>query len=284
MSNVPLIVMMTDYGHTDPFTGILKGVIARIAPEVKVIDLTHGIPSGDILRGAINLWQAKQYFPQGTIFLCVVDPGVGTSRRCILVDSGGYSFIGPDNGLFTLNYEGDFKVRELNNPAYFLPKISETFHGRDIFAPVAAHLAQGVPPEELGPVITDFIQLSLPQLVISTEGALRGECLFPDQFGNMVTSLGKFQKKQETLEFSPWITTNPPKAPAINYPVKNLIIHLTNGRRLSWVNTFAAIPKGECAFLIGGSGLLEIVANQQSATYLLGLEAGEPVILSSEGE
>ena len=276
--------MLTDYGLTDPFTGILKGVIAQIAPEVKIIDLTHGISSGDILRGAINLWQAKQYFPQGTIFLCVVDPGVGTSRQGILVESGGYSFIGPDNGLFTFNYVGDFKVRELNNPTYFLPMISETFHGRDIFAPVAAHLARGVPPEEFGPVITDLIRLPLPQLDILTAGTLRCECLFSDKFGNMVTSLGKFQKKLETLEFSPWITPDPLKAPHISYPIKNLILLLTNGKRISWVNTFAAISKGECAFLIGGSGLLEIAANQQSATYLLGLKAGEPVILKSEGD
>src|SRR3990170_2793230 len=212
MAYFPLIVLMTDYGLADPFSGILKGVISRIAPEVAMIDLTHEIPRGDILRGAINLWQARPFFPEGTIFLCVVDPGVGTTRRGILVNSGGYSFIGPDNGLFTFIYETDFKVRELYNPAYFLPITSTTFHGRDIFAPVAAYVARSIPAEELGPVITNPTRLPLPRLDCPNVGVLQGECL------------------------------------------------------------------------VGSSGLLEIVANQQSATNLLGLGVGETVILKSEGD
>jgi len=284
MAIFPLIVLMTDYGLADPFSGILKGVISRIAPEVVMIDLTHEIPHGDILRGAINLWQARPYFPRGTIFLCVVDPGVGTTRRGILVNSGGYSFIGPDNGLFTFIYEIDFQIRELYNPAYFLPITSATFHGRDIFAPVAAYVARGIPSEELGPLITNPTRIPLPRLDCPTMGVLQGECLFADRFGNMLTSLGKFQDNRESLVFTPWISVRPPLAAANKYLVKNLYLHLQNGRRLSWVNTFAAIPEGDCAFLVGSSGLIEIVANQQSATNLLGLGAGETVILKSEGD
>jgi len=284
MAYFPLIVLMTDYGLADPFSGILKGVISRIAPEVAMIDLTHEIPRGDILRGAINLWQARPFFPEGTIFLCVVDPGVGTTRRGILVNSGGYSFIGPDNGLFTFIYETDFKVRELYNPAYFLPITSTTFHGRDIFAPVAAYVARSIPAEELGPVITNPTRLPLPRLDCPNVGVLQGECLFADRYGNMLTSLGKFQDFQESLLFTPWISVRPSLAAASKYPVKNLYLHLQNGKRLLWVNTFAAIPDGDCAFLVGSSGLLEIVANQQSATNLLGLGVGETVILKSEGD
>ncbi|HJZ04967.1 MAG TPA: SAM-dependent chlorinase/fluorinase [Patescibacteria group bacterium] len=284
MANFPLIVLMTDYGLADPFSGILKGVISRIAPEVAMIDLTHEIPHGDVLRGAINLWQARSYFPEGTIFLCVVDPGVGTTRRGILVNSGGYSFIGPDNGLFTFIYGIDFQVRELYNPAYFLPITSATFHGRDIFAPVAAYVARGVSSAEFGPGITNPARLPLPRLDSPTVGVLRGECLFADRFGNMLTSIGKFQDNRDSLVFTPWISVHPPLASAIKYPAKNLYLHLKNGRRLSWANTFAAVPEGDSAFLVGSSGLLEIVANQQSATNLLGLEAGEPVILKSEGD
>jgi S-adenosylmethionine hydrolase len=284
MANLPLIVLMTDYGLADPFSGILKGVISRIVPEIAMIDLTHEIPHGDILRGAISLWQARPYFPEGTIFVCVVDPGVGTNRRGILVNSGGHTFIGPDNGLFTFIYEFDFQVRELDNPAYFLPSTSATFHGRDLFAPVAAYVARGVPSEELGPLITNPTRLPLPRLDCPTVGVLQGECLFADRFGNMLTSLGKFQDNRESLIFTPWLSKHPPLASASKYLAKNLYLHLQNGRRLSWVNSFAAIPEGDCAFLVGSSGLLEIVANQQSATNLLGFRAGETVILKSEGD
>jgi len=295
MDDFPPIVLMTDFGLADPFAGILKGVIAQIAPRVSVIDLTHEIPAGDVRRAAITLWQAYRYFPPGTVFLCVVDPGVGSSRQPILLQSGGYTYIGPDNGLFTFVVKKEFIGWQLENAAFRLTPTSATFHGRDIFAPAAAHFARGVQAslpgqaDNFGPLLADIVRLPSPRLENIASGGLRGEVLFPDRFGNLLTSLGCFQQKGEELIFSPWVG----EAVGGCFPSKKVRIQLENGDSLTLLTTFDEIPNGECrnsssarnyrsaAALIGSSGLLEIAAKGRSAATLLGLQSGAPLILTT---
>ena len=168
------IALLTDFGFQDPYVGMMKGVIARITPHVQIIDLTHSIPRGDVPRGAFELWRSISYFPQQTIFVAVVDPGVGTARRPIALAWSEKICVGPDNGIFTYllatNEAPISVVLEANN--FHLEFVSNTFHGRDIFAPVAAHIARGIDLAELGPPTNDFVRLPLPKLEL-IEGILK---------------------------------------------------------------------------------------------------------------
>lgn len=277
MKTSPLIVLLTDFGSSDAFAGILKGVITRISPAISMLDLTHEIPPGDVRRAAITLWQALPYFPKNTVFLCVVDPGVGTSRRALLVRSSGYSFVGPDNGLFSFVLADDHQARELRNPELALSNPSSTFHGRDIFAPAAAHLARGVPAEEFGPQATGLVRLTPPRLSSPSAGVLIGEVLHADRFGNLLTSLGRFDYSAdgEFLLFSPWL----PGLSEARFSPRGSWLRLPGEVDLAWASTFADIPPGSCAVALGSSGLLEIVANRRSASELLGINGGESIIL-----
>jgi S-adenosylmethionine hydrolase len=208
----PLIAILTDFGLQDPFAGILKGVIANLAPGVPMIDLAHDIPPGDVRRAAVYLWQSAPYFPAGTIFLAVVDPGVGSSRRPMVLQvvhehsSMTQWFVGPDNGLFTFMLNGNFNGWTITNPDFMLPGPSKTFHGRDIFAPAAAHLANGVPGPDFGASISDPVRLASPRLEQTGPDDLSGEILFADRFGNLLTSLGRFDRMDgEQLKFEPWL-------------------------------------------------------------------------------
>jgi S-adenosylmethionine hydrolase len=275
MAVAPCIALLTDFGTTDPFVGIMKGVLAAIAPGVPLIDLTHGIPASDVQRAAITLWQAHTYFPTGTIFLSVVDPGVGTARRALCVSSSGYTFFGPDNGLFSFCLAPGFAAWELVNPAYALPEASATFHGRDRFAPAAAHAARGVPLAAFGPAVEELVRLPSPVLSRSASGHLLGEVLHADHFGNLLTSLGCFRFDGEQSVLDPWL---PGVAGAVYSPSQTWL-QLPGGHRLAWVRTFADIPPADCAVLVGSSGLLEIVANRRPAAQLLNLSSGSQIQL-----
>lgn len=186
------IVLLTDFGLSDPYVGVMKGVIDGISSETKLIDLSHYVPPQNILVGARMLKDNRNYFPKGSIFLAVVDPGVGGSRKAIAIKSCGYYYVGPDNGLFGPIFEFDKRaiVRELVNKKYWRTQNpSSTFHGRDIFAPVAAHLSQS--PQifsSLGPVQTRIKQASFPK-VTKSKGSIRGEISYFDSFGNAVTNI-----------------------------------------------------------------------------------------------
>jgi S-adenosylmethionine hydrolase len=188
----PLIAILTDFGTSDPFVGIMKGVIAQIAPGVPTIDLTHEIPPGDIRRAAVELWRSTPYFPNGTVFLCVVDPGVGTARRSVIVTGNlmqdrtekAYTFVGPDNGTFTF-LEHTLPAWELKSPSFALQGASSTFHGRDVYAPAAAYAALGHAGAEFGPPVKELVRLPLPRLKTSANGQLQGEILHADHFGNL---------------------------------------------------------------------------------------------------
>ncbi|HLE15974.1 MAG TPA: SAM-dependent chlorinase/fluorinase [Anaerolineales bacterium] len=282
--NAP-IVLLTDYGTSDPYVGILKGVISGIAPDIPVIDLTHEIQPGDLLQGAVTLWMARPYFPAGTVFCCVVDPGVGTARRAILVEAGDFRYIGPDNGLFTFVSDQDCLAWMIEEPDLMFTNLSVTFHGRDIFAPAAAHAARGVSGSSFGRRVEGLIRLAQPILKAVDDREVKGEILYVDRFGNLLTSLGAFREvERDSYQLDPWLEDTLPEN-QVRYvsKLKSRLI-LPGGRSLDWIRTFADKPVGECAVLVGSSGLLEVVANQGSAAQNLGLARGDQVTLIQSGD
>lgn len=184
----PLITLLSDFGTVDGFVGAMKGVILSTAPDATVVDLTHEIPAQDVWSGAWALREAAPHFPAETIHVAVVDPGVGTPRRPIALRSRDHWFIGPDNGLLSLAADGALAGVVLQDPAYRRAQVSNTFHGRDIFAPAAGHLAAGVTPTELGPEIRNWERLTLPQAAVEGDLAT-GQVIHVDQFGNLITSI-----------------------------------------------------------------------------------------------
>ena len=271
----PLIALLSDFGTSDPYVGIMKGILAGISPETRFIDLTHHIPPGDIQRGAFSLWQSSLDLPSGTIFLAVVDPGVGTERKAICLDCAGQRFIGPDNGLFSfLLYGKEYHAWELSNPAYQLSTPGSTFHGRDIFAPAAAHAANGIPGEKFGNPVKSIKRLAEPRLELNGK-SLSGEVLSSDRFGNLFTSLGRFHSNDSRhLILRSW--TNQTNCKIMDHSCVEILV---KGKTLPLVKTFSAIPEGSCAGLIGSTGLLEIVCNLGSAKNILGLKRGDPILL-----
>ncbi|MEA2008202.1 MAG: SAM-dependent chlorinase/fluorinase [Chloroflexota bacterium] len=296
----PLIALTTDFGESDPFVGIMKGVISGIAPGVSLVDITHAIPPGDIQRGAIVLWQSAPYFPPGTVFLAVVDPGVGTKRKGIILYAQGRIFVGPDNGLFSyLLVEGenaqawelaDTLLGDLHSSAVDLQpsavdlqpsavnlQPSATFHGRDVFAPSAARAALGVKGAEFGEKCPHLARLPFPSLEVISTRELRGEIVTIDQFGNLLTSLGRFvPAEDEQLQLFPWLGQH---LPMVKFSLDKARVLLPDGQSLPFVNTFAQVSPGNCAALIGSTGLIEIVANRQSSANILKLKRGSQISL-----
>jgi S-adenosyl-L-methionine hydrolase (adenosine-forming) len=194
MSFKPLITLTTDFGNDDPFAGVIKGVIYSINPEATIVDLTHSIPPQNILQAAFAIGMNYHYFPEHSVHVVVVDPGVGSERRPILVSSAGHYFIGPDNGLFSHIYksaEEDPIVVHITSSRYFLKEDSPTFQGRDIFSPCAAWLSTGMDISRFGERIADYKRIDLPMAVRHNAHLLRGEVIFNDRFGNAVTNIEK---------------------------------------------------------------------------------------------
>jgi hypothetical protein len=189
-----VVTLTTDFGIRDGFVGILKGVIYGIAPQVEIVDISHSIAPQAVREGAFTLRRAAPFFPSGTVHVYVVDPGVGTQRRPLAARLGDHYFVGPDNGMLTPLIEEAERNKKavefvhLNNPKYWLPKVSRTFHGRDIFAPVGAHLAQGIPLSELGTPFNDPVRMELPRPV-KTENGWSAHVTVIDVFGNLTTDL-----------------------------------------------------------------------------------------------
>jgi S-adenosyl-L-methionine hydrolase (adenosine-forming) len=255
----PLITLLTDFGNRDTFVGTMKGVILSICPEAQIVDLTHEVPPQAVVTGAFLLKTAMGYFPKGTVHLAVVDPGVGSRRKAIAIKSQGHYFVGPDNGLFPAALEdwGIEQVVELTDKKYQLPNSSSTFHGRDVFAPVAAHLAKGVPLSKLGKKLTRWVKGEIPKPRKTTKGYL-GQVLWVDHFGNLITNLeGKHV-------FRPF--------------------RLKIGRKvLSRIGShYAEVKKGEAIASIGSSGHLEISVNSGRADLKLGISIGASVDISRD--
>jgi S-adenosylmethionine hydrolase len=263
-----IITLLTDFGTEDYFVGAVKGIILTRSPTTVIVDITHAIPPQDVRAGTFTLSAVYDDFPAGSIHLAVVDPGVGSNRRPILVEAAGHLFVGPDNGLFSmvLDRVPASKVRHVTNADYFLPNPSSTFHGRDIFAPVAAALAQGVPPEELGPVIQDPVRFGFAESESLLDGSMVGRVIHIDHFGNCVTN---FAWKQ----FQPLLT-----ARFFCLAVKQYEIH-----QLSRTYSEATLPAGEPFAIIGSAGFLEISLPCSSAARELKITVGDPVKLTVSG-
>ena len=260
-----LITLLTDFGTADYFVGAMKGVILSINPAAVVVDITHEIPPQDVREGAFTLGAACVSFPAGTIHVAVVDPGVGSARRGILVAGGGQYFVGPDNGLFSFVYERDHQARvfQLTNEKYFGPKVSATFHGRDIFAPVAAALSKGEAVEEFGEEIKDYVRLPELKPKRTEGGTIEATIIHIDRFGNCVTNLTPAELDEEVMANHPRLTINGHT--------------ITSFRRF-----FSEGDEPDELFAIWGSaGYLEIAANRASAACLLNAERGQMVQVQS---
>jgi S-adenosylmethionine hydrolase len=257
-----VITLTTDFGSTDHETGVLKGVIWKIAPQVKIADLSHDISSYDIIEAALLFWRVVPYFPDGTIHVAVIDPGVGTSRRAIAAHIDAQYFVGPDNGIFSLlQYEAEQNDRlvnfiQLDEPKYWLPDVSNVFHGRDIFAPVAAHLAADIPFSSLGTSIDDPIRLKIPNPV-PTQNGWKGQIIHIDHFGNLSTNINRSHLGKS----------------------KEVLIKTKGEEITGLVSTFGERSTGTLVALIDSSGSLAISVVNGSAAQLLNSSIGDPVEL-----
>ena len=257
-----LVTLTTDFGINDHFVGALKGVIHNINPGAQIIDISNSVNSYDLLDGAITIAQAYHYFPANTIHLVVVDPGVGTARRPILVNTGKYFFVAPDNGVLSLVYEHEERssVRHITADHYFLQPVSNTFHGRDIFAPVAGWLSKGVEAHKLGDEITDYVRFAAPKPKRVSDKLIKGVIIKVDKFGNLITNF----TAQEVGQLL--------KENASSFKI------LIGKSEISTVRTAYAEGKpGEVFAILGSMGYLEIATNRGSAARTLGVDKGTEV-------
>ncbi len=266
----PVITLTTDFGLADHFVGVMKGVILNINSEVDLVDLSHQVASHDILDAAFVVAQSYHHFPPGTIHLVVVDPGVGSSRRPILAATTHHKFVAPDNGVLSLIYDREecCEVRHLTTDRYFLKPVSNTFHGRDIFSPVAGWLSKGVEVDKFGELVTDYIRLTAPRPVRSPHGTVTGAVLRVDNFGNLITNL----TPQDLPEL---FSENPPPFA--------IIINQRTITRLS--TSYSAGKPSELLAIVGSSGYLEICTYQGSAARVLNASRGSEVkfVLEASG-
>lgn len=250
------IALLTDFGTRDHYVGTMKGVMLGIAPEATLVDISHDVAPQDVLGGALQLAASYRYFPHDTVFVAVIDPGVGSARRAIAAEAGGFRFVAPDNGLLTLvfNEAPPTRIVELRAARYALPEVSRTFEGRDRFAPAAAWLATGVDLAALGPVVSEYLRLDVPEPTVDGD-CLHGVVLAVDRFGNLVTNI--------------------PRALVDRLGDATSTVGGTLVPRL--VSTYAQMPPGEVCALFGSSSYLEFAVNSASAAARLGLSRGAVV-------
>lgn len=265
---MPVISMLTDFGLRDGYVGVMKGVIWKICPDAQIADITHFIPPQDIRQGALALQRTVKYFPKGTVHIAVVDPGVGTDRKPMAAEINGHFFVGPDNGLFSLIIQ-DAEIKgitcqfvTLDHPEFWLPDVSRVFHGRDIFAPIGAHLANGIPLEKIGSPFTNPVRLESPNPVLRGN-TLQGEVITIDNFGNLATNITSGLLKGKTI--------------------RSVLIA---GKKIEGlVHTFGDLPEGELAAMIGTEDDLVVAVVKGSAAARLGIKAGEPVqVIFGDGD
>lgn len=257
----PIITLTTDFGTSDHLIGAMKGVILNINPAARIVDINHSVVPFDILDGALSIANAYSYFPSRTIHVVIVDPGVGTERRAILVSSEKQFFVAPDNGVLSPIYEREsYTVRHITAEHYFLNPVSPTFHGRDIFAPTAAWLSKAFQTEAFGEVVTDFVRFTMPKAK-SNGQAVKGVVLRVDGFGNLMTNL--------TAE-------DIPAAALDGGPIK---LAVSGKQVLRLARTFGSGNPGEPIAVLGSAGYVEIAVNRGSAARTLGVNRGAEVTL-----
>jgi S-adenosylmethionine hydrolase len=257
----PIVALLTDFGTTDPYLGSMKGAILSVCPPATLVDLVHDVPPQDVAAGALALEAAYPSFPGGTVFLAVVDPGVGSERRGLALLAGGFRFVGPDNGIFTgvLEAHPDARIHALTNRDLFRLPTSPVFHGRDVFGPVAGYLALGVGIEQVGPPVTDPVLL--PSAPLRRLGPQEWEAtiVHVDRFGNLTTNLRPGEVE-----------------PEVSGGLGRMVVSLGEAL-LPVVKTYTDVAEGKPCALIGSSGRLEVAVRQGSAARLLGAGRGTPV-------
>lgn len=258
-----IITLTTDYGTNDHLVGTLKGVILKINPDVTIVDITHHVTPFDLLDGALSIGAAYSYFPNRTIHVVVVDPGVGTSRRPLLVSADNQYFIAPDNGVLSLIYERDPNavVRHANVEHYYLQPVSKTFHGRDVFAPIAAWLAKSGQTASMGEEITDYKKFTMPRPK-AADGAMKGVVMRVDNFGNLITNFREEDLSNEAKQSG-----------KVGFQVGTQAVS-------KMVDTYASGGAGEAIAYVGSSGYIEIGVNKGSATKTLAQGRGAAVTLT----
>ncbi|RJS82196.1 hypothetical protein CW707_01655 [Candidatus Bathyarchaeota archaeon] len=260
--NTPIITLTTDFGLKDPYVAEMKAVILNIKPDAKIVDITHEIEKFNIKMGAYILASATPYFPKDTIHVVVVDPGVGTKRKPIIIRTRDAYYVGPDNGVLTLaaKKQGIISVHEISNRKFMLPKVSNTFHGRDIFAPAAAHLANGIKLTQFGPEIRSIVVPKFAKITTQKNKVI-GEILHIDGFGNIITNLS--EKELELMK------------------VKEVVcIQLKEEKlKLKLCKSYADVNAGEPLAMIGSHNFLEIAVNQSNAAERFNVKAGDKLIL-----
>jgi S-adenosylmethionine hydrolase len=257
----PVVALLTDFGVRDHYAGTMKGVVLGICPDATLVDISHDVPPHDVLSAALELAASYRYFPAGTVFLVVVDPGVGSSRRPLAAEAGDYRFVAPDNGVLSAVFKEapPRRVAELTERRFARPTVSRTFEGRDRFAPAAGWLAKGTEVKALGRTLTDYVRLAIPDPVV-TEHAVRGEVLRVDRFGNLITNIDRRSVER------------------LGRPGEATVEILAGDHRVGrLVTTYAEITPGEVCSLFGSTEHLEVAANASSAAETLGLGRGATV-------
>jgi S-adenosyl-L-methionine hydrolase (adenosine-forming) len=266
MAARPVLALLTDFGSADHYVGAMKGVILSYCREAEIVDIVHDIPPHDIEAGAWCLAAAFRGFPPGTVFVAVVDPAVGSERRGLAIESGGHLFVGPDNGIFTYvlaeNY--DYALHEITNRDLMRPDVSATFHARDVFAPVAAHLALGVPLMEVGPPIYNPVLFPIQSMRHKGPGEWEATVLHVDHFGNLTTSL--YERDLMGI-----------LAEASNDPTE--IVVVVKGSVIPLVHAYTDVAEGEACALVGSTGRVEVAVHRGSAAHDLGAGKGAPITI-----
>ena len=256
----PILTLTTDFGLSDHYVGVMKGVILGICPRARIVDISHDVTPFEIAEGAFTVAQAYRYFPKKTVHVVVVDPGVGTARRPILMEAAGQYFVGPDNGVLSMVYSREkHRIRAIANEEYYLKPVSQTFHGRDVFAPAAAHLAAGVAPAQMGKIVADYLRPSFEKPSQSGKRTWVGRILKIDRFGNLITNfhVGEFPDLER----------------------KNVEMAIGPTHVSVMARNYAECGPGELFLIFGSSGYLEVSTSQGSAAKAIGCQTGAPAEL-----
>ena len=259
--NMKIITFLTDFGTVDSYVAQMKGVVSSISREAKLIDITHEVRPHDIREGAFILRSVIPYLPMGTVHVAVVDPGVGTQRRGLIITTKTHVLVGPDNGLLipAAKFLGEFTVYEITNPEYTLKSISNTFHGRDIFSPVAAYITNGVPFDQIGTTTNNYVNLDFGKDEITHKSAT-GKVIYIDRFGNIITNINGIRLSQ-----------------ILNYDTKTMTFIGNNKEEIMYVKSYDYVKKGQLLSTIGSSNYLEISMNQGDAAKKLKVKPDDPV-------
>lgn len=259
-----IVALLTDFGSQDHYAGAVKGAVLAACREATVVDIAHDLPPHDIPEAAFALFAAHRAFPAQTVFVAVVDPGVGSQRRALAIEADGYRFVGPDNGIFSLILaeHPEARIHQLTNAGLFRFEVSATFHGRDVFGPVAGHLAAGTPIEEVGPPVFDPVRFDTPKVRRRGEREWEGDVIHVDRFGNLTTTISAAQLQEILKE----VDGDPTQ-----------IVVLVEGVVLPFVRYYFDLPEGEACAMMGSSGRLEVAVNRGSAARVLGAGRGAPV-------